>query len=112
MAHQFESEVRSTVTMTGNVTLTAADIAGNTVFAYDPGGSARDVTLPDAAAANAGTFLVVHNAADASENITVKSSAPATVATLKRQETAILVSTGALWVGGAVATLVTVDTIE
>lgn len=110
MAHPFESEVRPTVTMEGAGALTAADIAAHTVFVFDTGGENRDLVIPDASAANAGTFLVVAQVGDNDEVLTVKSDAQATIATLKPAETAFLVSTGALWVGGAVAVLVTVDT--
>lgn len=98
MAHRFESTVRSAVTMTGHVTLTEADIAANTVYDYDPGGAGRNLILPDASEANAGCMVVVHNAADAAEVITVQADS-ATVVTPTQNESAIVFSTGARWFG-------------
>ncbi len=99
MGHSFESAVRALVTMTGTVTLTATDIDQQTIYNYDPGGAARDLVLPDASAANKGTILFVHNAADAAEVLTIKSTAQATIVTPTQNEAAFVVSTGAVWFG-------------
>lgn len=99
MAHPFESEVRSLVTLTGDLTITAADIADQTVWNLDPGGAARNVTLPDAAPANTGVVLFFHNAADALEVLTIKSTAQASIVTPTQNEAAFVISTGAVWFG-------------
>lgn len=98
MAHKFENQVRAVVTMAGNVELTAADIAEQTVYDYDPT-AARNLTIPNASEANAGTILFIHNSADAAEVITVKSAAQATIVTPTQAEAAIVISTGAVWFG-------------
>lgn len=64
------------ITLSGNLTLT--DEYRNHLK-IDPGGSARDVTLP---AASAGLCFKIVNAADASETITVKNAAGSTIGTL------------------------------
>lgn len=97
MAHAFESASRPTVTLSGNVTLTVADVEANTIFVYDPAG-ARDLTLPDAADVTPGTMVVIANQADEAEVITVKADG-ATVCTPTQAETAVLFNTGSVWVG-------------
>lgn len=98
MAHPFETDVRTMVVLSGNLVLSAADIAANTIFDIDPNG-ARDITLPDASAANAGTMLVFHNGAGGAEVMTIKSTAQATIVTPTQNESAIVFSTGAVWFG-------------
>lgn len=100
MARHFEAlgTVRAQVTLSGNLVLTDEDIAEQTIYDIDPNG-ARDLTLPDASPDNAGTILFIHNAAGGAEVITVKSTAQATIVTPTQNETAMVVSSGAVWFG-------------
>jgi hypothetical protein len=65
--------------------------------ALDPGGSARDVTLPSAADdAHAGAFFVVANKADADEDLAVKEG-ESTVATVGQNEVGIFYVSANAW---------------
>lgn len=75
-------------TLSDNLTL---DTTYGNLMALDPGGSARDVTLP--APFDGGWYFVV-NTADAAETITVKDSGGGTIATVA-QNRAVLVSSNA-----------------
>lgn len=72
------------ITASGNITLTNQY---RNRLKIDPGGSARDVTLP---AAEAGLWFEIVNAADASENIVVKNPAASTIVTINQNERAIV----------------------
>lgn len=87
-----EAATMNTETLTGNKTLTDTDGA---IQNLDPGGSSRDVSLPAEATSNA-AFIIV-NAADAAEDLVVKSDAPVTIVTLKRGQSALLFSDGTTW---------------
>ena len=64
-------------TLSGNLVLLNSDAY---VQYIDPGGSARDVTLPAEGTGNHAFWL--YNSADAAETLTVKNDASATIATL------------------------------
>jgi hypothetical protein len=65
--------------------------------ALDPGGSARDVTLPSAADdAHAGAFFVIANKADADEDLAVKEG-EGTVATVAQNEVGIFYVSSNAW---------------
>lgn len=66
------------------------------VLVLDPGGAARDVTLEPEAEAKDAIRLII-NAADAAENLVIKSDAPATLLTLGRGEWALLWCDGTDW---------------
>lgn len=83
----------NTETLAANKTLTVNDAR---VQVLDPGGSARDVTLP-AEGSSAGDSFIIHNAADAAEAITVKDDTPATVGTVSQNESAIFYCDGTTW---------------
>lgn len=99
MAHAFAVGSSTTETLTGTRTITAAEVAASTIFAFDPGGAGRNVDVPTAAAANAGQFLVIANKADAAEVLTVRNGGSATIVTPTQGETAIIFSTGSEWIG-------------
>ena len=65
------------------------------ILKMDPGGSARDVTLPaEASVAPSGQMFWIVNAADASENLVVKDDGAATIATINQNESAVLYNAG------------------
>lgn len=88
-------------TLTGNLVLNLSDPS---MQKLDPGGSARDVTLPAEAGAEGRQFRIV-NAADAAENLVVKSDAPATIGTISQNEEAIFYCDGVSWVLVRIATI-------
>lgn len=96
MAHPFGYTTAET--LTGARTLTAAEVASTSVFAFDPGGAARDLTLP-ALATSAGMVLFIANTADAAEVITIKNPAAATICTPTQAESAIVWCDGVAWYG-------------
>jgi hypothetical protein len=73
-------------TLAANMTLTRASA---TYQSLDPGGSARDVTLP-AEEPNAGLVFSFYNAADAAENLVIKDDAAATIVTIAQGGTAVV----------------------
>ena len=81
-------------TLAGNKPLVDSDTRYQRL---DPGGSARDVILP-AEEGSQGREFWIWNAADASEDITVKNDAAATIGTVSQNEGALYVCTGAAWV--------------
>lgn len=80
-------------TLTGNVVM---DDTYPNVLKLDPGGSARDLTLPTASAALNGRIYKIVNAADAAENIVVKSGS-STVVTINQNEAAEVVCDNGAW---------------
>lgn len=80
-------------TLTGDRVVTFAD--GN-ILRLDPGGSARDLTLP-AEAASAGVVYEIINAANAAENLVIKDDGGATIGTLNQNEAGKVVCDGAAW---------------
>lgn len=85
------------VTLGGNLTLTKGH---RQILGLDPGGSARDVTLPAENISKDFWFLIV-NRADAAENLVVKDDGGATIATLNQNEA------GGFWCDGTAWYLVT-----
>lgn len=63
----------------------------------DPGGSARDITLP-AVASNEGVEYVIVNAADAAENLVVKNAGGDTIGTINQNESGRFYCNGSAWV--------------
>ncbi len=96
MAHPFGYVAAET--LTGARTITAAEIASTSIFAFDPGGAGRDVTLP-AVATSAGQVLFIANTADAAEVLTIKNASAATICTPTQNETAVLFCNGTTWFG-------------
>ena len=88
-------------TLTGDRVVTFSDA---NILRFDPGGSARDVTLP-AEADCAGVVYEIINAANASENLVIKNDAAATVATINQNERAKLSCDGTTWTLLYVATI-------
>ena len=83
-------------TATGTITLTAGD---DLIQAIDPGGSARNVVLPDLGTTGQGK-AVIDNTADGSEVITLQDAANsnATVGTPTQNESATCVFSEGSWV--------------
>lgn len=88
-------------TATGNITLTTAD---QNFQKIDPGGSARDVTLPAEASSN-GMWFYILNAADAAENLVVKDDGAATIVTISQNEAAIVICNGTAWIHMGIITI-------
>lgn len=80
-------------TMTGDETL---DDSTGCFVKRDPGGSARNLTMPTETG-RAGAFYWLVNAADAAENITVKDSGGSTVVTLNQNDSAVLYCDGSTY---------------
>jgi len=78
-------------TLSDDLTL---DTTYGNLMTLDPGGSARDVTLP--AAINGGWYFIA-NSADAAETITVKDSSGSTVATVAQNRAVIVSSNASGW---------------
>lgn len=89
-------------TLAANLTIDG-DIAAN-VLKLDPGGSARDVTLP-AVDVYSGVMYRIVNAADAAENLVIKNAGGDTIATVNQNEQAEVFSDGTDWVLLAVTTI-------
>lgn len=90
---------KATETLTGNRVLTLAD---GQFLNLDPGGSARDVTLP---AARDGLFYFIANRADGAENLVVKNADGLTVVTLNQNDAALVACDGTSWVFFGVITI-------
>lgn len=80
-------------TLTGNRTVTFADA---NVLRLDPGGAARDVTMP-AEADCGGMIYEIINAADAAENLVIKNDGGSTIATVNQNEMCKIVCDGSAW---------------
>lgn len=99
MAHPLAVINSGTVeTLAANRTITAAELLANTVFTFDPGGSGRNVVLPNASSSYKGQMVFIANAADAAEVLTIQADS-ATVCTPTQNETALVVCTGVKWYG-------------
>lgn len=81
-------------TLAGNVTLTHKS---SQFLRLDPGGAARDVTLP---AVRDGLRFRILNTADAAETITVKNAAGSTILTITQGQTGEAWCTSTGWVSG------------
>lgn len=99
MSHPFS--VATAETLSGNRTLTNAEIQAAHIWSFDPGGSARDLTLPTVAAANTGLVLFIANTADAAEVLTIKDGV-GTICTPTQGESAVVWCNGVTWDGGTV----------
>jgi hypothetical protein len=67
MPHPFSAG--AAITATADITLTADQVAEQTIWIIDPGGAGRKVLLP-AEASSKGLMLVIKNSADAAEVLT------------------------------------------
>lgn len=88
-------------TLTGALTLTNAYPA---ILKLDPGGAHRDVTL-EAEASSGGLYRRIINAADAAENLVVKSDDPATIGTINQNEQGEFYCDGTTWILLAITTI-------
>lgn len=78
-------------TLAGNATLTNQY---RPIQRLDPGGSARDVTLP---AVENGLWFLIVNTADNAENLVVKNAGGDTIVTANQNESALVWSDGSSW---------------
>ncbi len=101
-SHPFSSSLVET--LAAHRTLTQAQVNASMIFAFDPGGAARNLVLP-AEADNAGRILFISNAADAAEVLTIQDDTPATVCTPTEDEDAIVFCNGVSWFGGTLTAL-------
>lgn len=85
-------------TLSGAVDLstTAGRFTRPFVWAPDPGGAHRDVTL-EAEADAAGMLRLVVNRADAAENLVLKDDAANTIATINQNKAGLLWCNGTSW---------------
>lgn len=83
---------QNTETLSANKTLTDRDAP---IQFLDPGGAARDVTLP--AEGNGNHPFIISNRADAAETITVKNDAAATIVEIAQDETKAVYPDGTNW---------------
>lgn len=90
--------VKALETLSGNRTLTIAEVEKYQAFAFDPGGASRDLTLPPEADCT-GAFLFIANKADAAEVITVKNDGAGTIVTPTQAESACVWCDGTNWYG-------------
>lgn len=92
----------ATRVLAGATTLVDADA---TIQRLDPGGAARDVTLPATTRANRGRVFIIFNDADAAENLVMKqSNGSTTVITIGQGKCGIVFNDGsgsatASWMG-------------
>lgn len=91
-------KVLLTEALADNRTITAAELSKYSIFAFDPGGSGRDVTLPPASKDLDGQAILIENTADAAEVLTIK-DASTTVCTPTQSETALVYCRNATWKG-------------
>ncbi len=96
MPHPFSSA--TVETLSGNRTMTTAEADEQNIWAFDPGGGARTLTLP-AEADCTGYVLFIANTADAAEILTIQDDTPATVCTPTQNESAIVWCDGTAWHG-------------
>lgn len=85
-------EEKVVATCTG--TYTCSNVLPVNVYVLDPGGSARDVTLPTGFK---GRKITIVNAADAAEALTIKDSEGSTIATAGQNEVAVCHHDGSAW---------------
>jgi hypothetical protein len=79
-------------TLAANKTLTDSS---SPIQSLDPGGAARDITLPAEAATN--PYFIIYNAGSGGDDLTVKNDSPATIATIADGEMLSFVSDGVSW---------------
>jgi len=94
MAHKVT--MAATETLTGTRVITTAEFQTNFLMSFDPGGAGRTVTLP-AEADVSGEMMVIANAADAAEILTIQSDGASTVATPTQNEVVMLFCDGTNW---------------
>lgn len=97
-AFKFNFPAGSTETLSAARTITAVELSKYNGFAFDPGGTARDVTLPAEAAAK-GALICISNEANAAEIITVKNDNGDSICTPTQNEAALLWCDGTAWFG-------------
>jgi hypothetical protein len=89
---------KTSETLAAARTITSEELKRYNGFAFDPGGTARDVTLPAEADAK-GWFGFISNEADAAEIITIKNDAGTSFVTPTQNEAAFIWCDGVAWYG-------------
>lgn len=91
---------RTTATLSGAYTI--GDVTPSQIYVLDPGGSARNVTLPSE---EVGAFFLIVNSADAAENLVIKGSdGSTTVCTIGQNEAAVITCDGTSYVAAGLGT--------
>jgi len=93
----FDDNVPNVATLAGNVTLSKAS---KRVQVLDPGGSSRNITLPEVVASKGYEFFIV-NAADDAEDLVVKNAGATTIVTISQNQCGLVWSDGVNWTGVA-----------
>lgn len=96
MAHEFSSG--TVETLAGARTITAAEADVQTIWAFDCGGAARTLTLP-AEATSVGYVLLIANASDGAEVLTIEDDGTNTVVTPTQNESCVVWCDGVAWHG-------------
>lgn len=99
--HVVEKDSIGVVTLSDDMVLTAQY---RRYLKVDPGGAARDVTLPAEATSN-GLAFEITNAADAAEALTVKDDSGATIVTIAQNEKAEVHCDGSAWYHTGIVTI-------
>lgn len=99
MEGQISASQVLTETLTGNRTITASELRQYRVFAFDPGGSARTVTIPDATSFWNGHDFEIENTANGAEIITIEDTSTNTICTPTQNETAEVRCRAETWKG-------------
>lgn len=91
---------RTTATLSGAYTIGA--LTPSQIYVLDPGGSARNVTLPSE---EVDAFFLIVNAADAAENLVIKASdGSTTVCTIGQNEAAVISCDGTTYTAAGLGT--------
>lgn len=85
-------------TLSGNRTVSVEEIEEYNAFAFDPGGSGRNVSLPSESFCE-GVYLYIANTADAAEILTVQNDGGDTIVTPTQSEAAFIWCDGTSWYG-------------
>lgn len=90
--------VKTNETLSGNRTVTVAEVETYNALAFDPGGAGRNVVLPPEESCK-GVYLWISNTADAAEILTIQNDAAGTVVTPTQNEAAFVWCDGVRWYG-------------
>jgi hypothetical protein len=87
-----------TETLAADRVISPAEVKRFNLFSFDPDGAVRNVDLPPEAHSE-GVVLIIANAGVATEIITVRNDAAATIATPDGAEAALVFCDGVAWFG-------------
>ncbi len=97
--HSSRFPAKALETLSGNRTITRAEIDQYQFFAFDPGGAARTVTLPAEGDAQGALIFVSNETDSALEVLTIQNDGVNTIVTPAQNEAAILWCDGTNWYG-------------